>query len=128
VAIEEQGPPELVVPTGLAMSGRLDSNQRPPEPHSGGARPTRRKSWLFPGLRITHSPHSTRRAPPIPQITLSFLQFPARRDDPESLTSLFEASHGALGRRGRKRSAGGSLLVPAATSHRLGGRPACGRG
>src|SRR6516225_2575723 len=31
----KKGPPELVVPTGLAMSGRLDSNQRPPEPHSG---------------------------------------------------------------------------------------------
>src|SRR5262249_30385409 len=30
-----KGQPELVVPTGLAMSGRLDSNQRPPEPHSG---------------------------------------------------------------------------------------------
>src|SRR5947208_3554396 len=31
----KKGQPELVVPTGLAMSGRLDSNQRPPEPHSG---------------------------------------------------------------------------------------------
>jgi hypothetical protein len=33
---EREGPPELVVLAGLMMSGRLDSNQRPPEPHSGG--------------------------------------------------------------------------------------------
>jgi hypothetical protein len=31
----KKGQPELIVPTGLMMSGRLDSNQRPPEPHSG---------------------------------------------------------------------------------------------
>src|SRR5213594_3699046 len=31
----KKGQPELIVPTGLLMSGRLDSNQRPPEPHSG---------------------------------------------------------------------------------------------
>ena len=33
--VRKQGQPELLVPTGLLMSGRLDSNQRPPEPHSG---------------------------------------------------------------------------------------------
>ena len=31
----KKGQPEPIVPTGLLMSGRLDSNQRPPEPHSG---------------------------------------------------------------------------------------------
>src|SRR5262249_40620730 len=30
----KKGQPQLVVATGLAMSERLDSNQRPPEPHS----------------------------------------------------------------------------------------------
>src|SRR5205085_2037250 len=30
-----EGQPELLVPAGLAMSGREDSNLRPPEPHSG---------------------------------------------------------------------------------------------
>jgi hypothetical protein len=30
----EKGQPEVVLPTGLAMSGRLDSNQQPPETHS----------------------------------------------------------------------------------------------
>src|SRR5215831_13266983 len=30
----KKGQPQLVVATGLTMSGRLDSNQRPPEPHS----------------------------------------------------------------------------------------------
>src|SRR5262245_6676687 len=30
----KKGQPEVVLPTGLLMSGRLDSNQRPPEPHS----------------------------------------------------------------------------------------------
>jgi hypothetical protein len=29
-----QGSPELFAPASLVMSGRLDSNQRPPEPHS----------------------------------------------------------------------------------------------
>jgi hypothetical protein len=30
---KKQRLPELVVLTALVMSGRLDSNQRPPEPH-----------------------------------------------------------------------------------------------
>src|SRR5262249_33526198 len=33
--MKEQEPTQLVVTPALAMSGRLDSNQRPPEPHSG---------------------------------------------------------------------------------------------
>ena len=33
---KKEDPPELQLLAGLAMSGRLDSNQRPPEPHSGG--------------------------------------------------------------------------------------------
>jgi hypothetical protein len=32
----KKGPSQLTVTTALAMSGRLDSNQRPPEPHSAG--------------------------------------------------------------------------------------------
>ena len=31
----KEDPPELEILAGLLMSGRLDSNQRPPEPHSG---------------------------------------------------------------------------------------------
>jgi hypothetical protein len=33
--LKRRGPPELEILAGLTMSGRLDSNQRPPEPHLG---------------------------------------------------------------------------------------------
>src|SRR5262245_38777169 len=46
------------------MSGRLDSNQRPPEPHSGGSRPESRKGKPFHGLQISHFPYFfTQRSP-----------------------------------------------------------------
>src|SRR5262249_18362326 len=41
------GPPELETLAGLMMSGRLDSNQRPPEPHSAGRS---RKEPFFRGI------------------------------------------------------------------------------
>ena len=62
------------------MSGRLDSNQRPPEPHSGGSGRKHRKNKPFHGLQFPHFPHFTPRAPQNPQIPGipgSFLQFPA---------------------------------------------------
>jgi len=61
----------------LSLSGRLDSNQRPPEPHFGGAESKTRKDKPFHGLRIARFPHFTRRIPYLPQIAPSFLQFPA---------------------------------------------------
>jgi hypothetical protein len=55
--------PELLVPTGLAMSGRLDSNQRPPEPHSLGRGryqpPNVTNASLLETYRF-HSSHSLR--------------------------------------------------------------------
>jgi len=61
----------------LRMSGRLDSNQRPPEPHSRGSRWENRKSKPFRGLQISHFPYFTQRTPQNPRIPGSFLQFPA---------------------------------------------------
>jgi hypothetical protein len=74
---EGEGPPELVILAGLMMSGRLDSNQRPPEPHSGSSRLEDRKSKPIHCLQISHFPHSTQRNPQNPLIPGSFLQFPA---------------------------------------------------
>src|ERR671934_537378 len=49
----KKGQSELLVPTGLLMSGRLDSNQRPPEPHSGALAKLRHAPHLSPcGLRL----------------------------------------------------------------------------
>ena len=75
---KEEDPPELQFLAGLAMSGRLDSNQRPPEPHSGGTGHESRKNRLFLSLRIPYFPHFTRRTPHFPQNPLSFLPFPTR--------------------------------------------------
>src|SRR5262249_199744 len=58
------------------MSGRLDSNQRPPEPHSGGTGRESRKNRLFLNLQIPYFPHFTPRLPDFPQNPLSFLPFP----------------------------------------------------
>ena len=44
---EREGPPELVILVGLMMSGRLDSNQRPPEPHSGALAKLRHAPSFF---------------------------------------------------------------------------------
>src|SRR5262245_2377241 len=74
----EKGQSELLVPTGLAMSGRLDSNQRPPEPHSGGPGRESRKDRPFLNLRIPYFPYCTHSNPHFPQIPLSFLPFPTR--------------------------------------------------
>src|SRR6516162_8238945 len=58
----KKGQPELVVPTGLLMSGRLDSNQRPPEPHSGALAKLRHAPILPPCYRL---PHRLSRPPPL---------------------------------------------------------------
>src|SRR6185437_8185182 len=63
----KKGPPELIVPTGLVMSGRLDSNQRPPEPHSRGQGRSQPPNVTNASLLETyefHSSHSLRRSQP----------------------------------------------------------------
>src|SRR5262249_9731702 len=60
------------------MSGRLDSNQRPPEPHSGGRGRESRKDRPFLNLQIPYFPYFTRRTPHFPQNPPSFLPFPTR--------------------------------------------------
>src|SRR5262249_34348558 len=58
------------------LPGRLDSNQRPPEPHSGGRGRENRKNRRFLNLQIPHFPYSTRVPPHFPQNLGSFLPFP----------------------------------------------------
>jgi hypothetical protein len=60
---EREDPPELEILAGLAMSGREDSNLRPPEPHSGVSRSEIRKSKPLHGLQISHFPYFTQRNP-----------------------------------------------------------------
>jgi hypothetical protein len=60
---KKEGPPELEILAGLMISGRLDSNQRPPEPHSRGSESENRKSKPFDGLQILHFPHFTHATP-----------------------------------------------------------------
>src|SRR4051812_32162866 len=52
----KKGQPELIVPTGLLMSGRLDSNQRPPEPHSGAL------------AKLRHAPNTLLVPRPLPPV------------------------------------------------------------
>jgi hypothetical protein len=68
------------------MSGRLDSNQRPPEPHSEVSRPENRKSKPLHGLQISHFPYSTLRNSYSPRNPPSFLQFPALRNVEEKVS------------------------------------------
>jgi hypothetical protein len=58
------------------MSVRLDSNQRPLEPHSGGIGSENRKNRRFLNLQIPCFPYFTLRNPHFPQNLLSFLPFP----------------------------------------------------
>jgi hypothetical protein len=78
---QEQGPPQLVVTAGLVMSGRLDSNQRPPEPHYPGQEcfqpPNVTNASLLETYRF-HSSHSLRRSQP-------------KIDDSSTVSRLFRA-------------------------------------
>src|SRR5262245_15646795 len=60
---EKKANRNLLSRLALRMSGRLDSNQRPPEPHSGGGRPKNRKGKPFHSLQISHFPYFTHRTP-----------------------------------------------------------------
>ena len=73
---KRRGPPELKILAGLTMSGRLDSNQRPPEPHSGGPGRENRKNRRVLNLQIPYFPYYTLRNAQFPQNLLSFLPFP----------------------------------------------------
>jgi hypothetical protein len=53
--MKEKGSPQLLVTASLQMSGRLDSNQRPPEPHLRGSEEEKPRNTL----RFPHFRHST---------------------------------------------------------------------
>src|SRR5262249_33880610 len=57
----KKGQPELVVPTGLLMSGRLDSNQRPPEPHSRDHCRSQPPNFANASLLVVYELHSSHR-------------------------------------------------------------------
>jgi hypothetical protein len=84
---KKQGLPELIVLTALAMSGRLDSNQRPPEPHSGGRRRCRRKNKPVLTLWCPCFLYFRDRVPQIPAFTRDLLHTPAGLKNLESLFS-----------------------------------------
>jgi len=106
----EKGQSELLVPTGLLMSGRLDSNQRPPEPHSGGTGRESRKDRPFLNLRIPYFPHFTLRNPHFPQNLLSFLPFPTCGIRPCGAPEHGRVAPCAVSGELPRVSAGGSIL------------------
>ena len=106
------------------MSGRLDSNQRPPEPHSDGPGRENRKNRRFLNLRIPYFPYFTLRNPHFPQIPPSFLPFPSRGIRPCRAPEPVRGAPGAISGELPRMSAGGSI-PRSMSAEQIGGIAVC---
>jgi hypothetical protein len=97
---KNESPPEVALLASLAMSGRLDSNQRPPEPHIGWR--ISKRAFFRAFLRIGHStlPIFYRGFCPIPQKLLPLLPWLHHKAAMASEAFSREAAYPAVGTTG----------------------------
>src|SRR3984893_14705385 len=95
----KKGQSELLVLTGLLMSGRLDSNQRPPEPHSGALAKLRHAPNFCPSWTSAYCYHAATETVKVADMGCTWFIAVASQRSGRALASICHSTsmHGADG-------------------------------